>query len=205
MIAVGCGPIPGIRERIPDSEVSETARILAIVESAHSELLDVVKELFGMVNEDRTLSSQLDELRAERARLQAELGREVARGIGVQGGGEDAADDEIDSGVLATFILLRRIAVHMRKIAEASLEEAPEGLCRANDVTASLRAQLHAAEAHLQVQAVQWEEGIRGSGFPRDTTFVSGTGGAAQETFGSVAAESEGRPRYDVFPRSAQV
>jgi hypothetical protein len=140
MIAAGCGPIPGIRGRIPDSEVDETARIWAIVESAHSELLDVVKELFGMVNEDRRLWSQLDEFRAERARLHAELEREVARGIGVQGGGEDAADDEIDSGVPATFIQHRRMAVHMRQVAKASLEKPLEDIRRANDVIASLRA-----------------------------------------------------------------
>jgi acetylornithine deacetylase/succinyl-diaminopimelate desuccinylase-like protein len=110
-----------------------------------------------MVNEDRRLSSQLDELRAERARLQAELEREVARGIGVQGGVEDAADDEIDSRVLATFIQLRRMAVHMRQVAEASLEKAFEDLRRADDVIASLRAQLQAAETQLQEQALELE------------------------------------------------
>jgi hypothetical protein len=57
MIAVGYEPIPGIRRRIPDSDVNETSRIWAIVESAHPELLDVVRQLFGTVNEDRRLSS----------------------------------------------------------------------------------------------------------------------------------------------------
>jgi hypothetical protein len=83
MVAAGYEPIPGIRRRIPDSEVNETARIWAIVESAHPELLDVVRQLVGMVNEDRRLSSQLDDIRVEKARLQAELEREFARRIGV--------------------------------------------------------------------------------------------------------------------------
>jgi hypothetical protein len=57
MVAVGYEPIPGIRGRNPDSEVNETARIWAIVESAHSELLDVIRQLFGMGNEYRKLSA----------------------------------------------------------------------------------------------------------------------------------------------------
>jgi hypothetical protein len=156
MIAVGYAPIHGIPGRIPDSEVNETARIWAMVVSAPPEMLDVVRQLFGMVNEDRRLSSRLDGLRAERARLHAELEREVARGIGFEGGGEDAADDEIDCGVLTTFIQLRRIAVHRREVAEASLEKTLEDLRRANDVIASLRAELQAAETQLREEALEF-------------------------------------------------
>jgi hypothetical protein len=84
MIAVGCGPIPGIRGRTPDGEWNEAA----IVEWAQSELLDVVKALCGMVNEDRRLSSQLDELMTEMARLHAELEREIARGMAFKAEGK---------------------------------------------------------------------------------------------------------------------
>jgi hypothetical protein len=157
MIAVGYAPIHGIPGRIPDSEVNETARIWAIVESAHPEMLNVVRRLSGMVDEARILSSQMDELRAEIARLQAELKREVPRGIGDQGGGEDSANDEIDSGVMATFIQLWRMAVHRREVAEASLEKALEDRRRANDVNAQLRAQLQEAETQLREQALELE------------------------------------------------
>jgi hypothetical protein len=43
-IAVGYAPIHGIPGRIPDREVNETARILAIVELAPPEMLDVVRQ-----------------------------------------------------------------------------------------------------------------------------------------------------------------
>jgi NAD-specific glutamate dehydrogenase len=157
MIAVGYAPIHGIPGRIPDGEVNETVRIWAIVQSAHPELLDVVKQLFAMVKENHRLSSQLEELRAERTRLQAELEREVRGETGVHGGGGASADGEIDIGLLATFIDLRRMAVHGRQVMEARLERALEDLRRAVDETTSLRAQLHAAEAQLQEQAVQLE------------------------------------------------
>jgi hypothetical protein len=157
MIAVGYAPIHGIPGRIPDSEVNETVRIWAIVQSAHPELLDVVKWLFAMVKENHRLSSQPEQLRAERTRLQAELEREARRETGVHGRGGASADGEIDIGLLATFIDLRRMAVHGRQGMDARLEKAVEDLRRAVDETTSLRARLHAAEAQLQEQAVQLE------------------------------------------------
>jgi hypothetical protein len=50
MIAVGDAPIHGIPGRIPDSEVNEMARIWAIVASAHPYMLDVVRQIFVMVD-----------------------------------------------------------------------------------------------------------------------------------------------------------
>jgi hypothetical protein len=83
VIAVGHAPIHGIPGRISDSEVNETARIWVIVESAPHELLHVVRQLFGMVNDYRILSNEMGELKAERARLQGELRSEVRRESGV--------------------------------------------------------------------------------------------------------------------------
>jgi hypothetical protein len=57
MIAVGYAPIHGVPGRLPESEVSETGRIWAIVQSAHPEQLDVVKQLVGMVKENHWLWS----------------------------------------------------------------------------------------------------------------------------------------------------
>jgi hypothetical protein len=89
--------------------------------------------------------------------LQAELERWVRRETGVHDGGGASADGEIDIGLFATFIQLRRMAVHGRQVMEARLEKALEHLRRAVDETISLRAQLHAVEAQLQEQAVQLE------------------------------------------------
>jgi hypothetical protein len=76
--------------------------------------------------------------------LQAELKREVPR-------------DEIDSGVMATFIQLWRMAVQRREVAEASLGKALEDRRRANDVNAQLRAQLQEAATQLREQALELE------------------------------------------------
>jgi hypothetical protein len=89
--------------------------------------------------------------------LQAELEREVRRETGVHGGGGASADGEMDIGLFATFTQFRRMAVHGRQVMEARLERALEDLRRAVDETTSMRAQLHAADAHFQEQAVQLE------------------------------------------------
>jgi hypothetical protein len=57
MIAVGYAPIDGVPGRIPDGNVNEAVGNWAIVQSAHPELLDVVKQLFAMVKENQRLSS----------------------------------------------------------------------------------------------------------------------------------------------------
>jgi hypothetical protein len=156
MIAVGYGPIPGIRGRIPDFEVNEAARIWGIVESAHPELLDVVKQLLGMVNDYRILSSERGELRAERARLRAWIRTEVRRESGVRGGGGASADGESDSGLFATVNDLGRVAVRRRRVVEARLGKPMEDLRRAIDVTTSLRAQLPWAETPLHWGLGSW-------------------------------------------------
>jgi hypothetical protein len=79
------------------------AWIWAIVGSAHPQMLDVVRQIFVMVGENRRLSSWLDGLKAERARLQAELGNEVRGGSGVQGGGGAGADAETSQRPLGHF------------------------------------------------------------------------------------------------------
>jgi hypothetical protein len=70
IMAAAREPLPVFAGRTPASEVNERARIWAIVESAHPELL-------WMVSENGRLSGELVKLKSERARLQAELEREV--------------------------------------------------------------------------------------------------------------------------------
>jgi hypothetical protein len=50
MISIGYALIHGIPVRSPDSEVNQMARICAIVESAHPQMLDAVRQIFVMVD-----------------------------------------------------------------------------------------------------------------------------------------------------------
>jgi hypothetical protein len=81
--------------------------------------------------------------------LQAELEREVRLEACVQGEGGASADGEIERGLLAIFIDLRRMAIHGRQVVEARPEKVLEALRRAIDETTSQRAQLQAAKAQL--------------------------------------------------------
>jgi chromosome segregation ATPase len=150
------------------------------------------------LKENDRLPNQLEELRAERRRLQAELEREVRRETGVHGGGGASADGEIDraswplSSTSGGWLSLAA----GRQVMEAILDKAQEDLRRAVDETTSLRARLHAADAQLQEQALQLEVMLRkesGEAAFCETHPWLAARVERHMRFGKVATVSEGR------------